>query len=128
MKVTPADTGVRQLPPSFNRDAFLARVNNDLDQVLDLVELFLEIYPDSLRRIEAAVQQQDADAIREAAHQFKGSLNFIHAEPAVAAAKKLEQAGRLGEIGPASPALDELLSEVEQLSGELRAYVAASNC
>ena len=127
MKVTPADTGLPQLQPSFNRDAFLARVNNDRDQVLDLIDLFLEIYPDSLRRIEAAVQQQDADAILEAAHQFKGSLQFIHAEPAVAAAKKLERTGGLGEIGPASPAFDELLSEVEQLSRDLRAYVAASN-
>ena len=128
MKATSTDRFVPRARPSFNRGAFLARVNNDLEQVLDLIELFLDIYPDSLQRIEAAVQQRDAGAIRETAHQFKGSLNFIHAEPAVAAAQRLEQIGRKQQPDQAAEAFDDLMGEIELLGHELQAFLAASNC
>ena len=127
MKARSTDTHVQQAHSSFNCEAFLARVNNELDQVLDLLELFLDIYPDSLRRIEAAVQQQNADAIRETAHQFKGSLQFIHAEPAVAAAQRLEQIGRKHQADEAAEAFDDLVGQIKELGRELRVFLAESN-
>jgi HPt (histidine-containing phosphotransfer) domain-containing protein len=125
MKVKSSGTHDPQGQLSFNRDTFLARLHNDLDQVLDLIELFLDICPDSLRRIKAAVEHRDAVAIRETAHQFKGSLEFIHAEPALAAAKRLEQMGRQRQLDEAVAAFDELSGRSELLGQELRAFLAA---
>ena len=127
MKIASTDTGVPQAQPSFNQDTFLARVNNELGQVLDLIELFLEIYPDSLRRIEAAVRQQDAESIRETAHKFKGSLQFVHAEPAVMAAQRLEQICRQHQVGEAAAAFEELVVRIQELGQDLRAFLATAN-
>lgn len=123
-------TSTGQVPPAlppFNHEAFLARVNNDLDQVLDLIELFLEVVPDSLQRIEAAVQRKDAEAIRETAHQFKGSLKYMHAEPAVAAALRLEQLGRKHQADEAAEAFADLAARVKLLGHELRAFLASKS-
>ena len=127
MKIASTDTGVPQAQPSFNQDTFLARVNNELGQVLDLIELFLEIYPDSLRRIEAAVRQQDAESIRETAHKFKGSLQFVHAEPAVMAAQRLERICDRRQVDEAAAAFDELVLQIQQLGRDLQAFLAAAD-
>ena len=121
MKATSADKDVLPAGTSFHREAFLARVNSDLDHVLDLVELFLEMCPESVRHIEAAVERQDAEAIRETAHRFKGSLQFIHAEPAIAATQRLEQIGRQHQTGEVAEAFDDLVRQVRRLSHDLRA-------
>jgi HPt (histidine-containing phosphotransfer) domain-containing protein len=126
MKTSPKKLCVPAPQRAFNREAFLSRVNNDLDQVLDLITLFLEIYPDSLQRIEAAVKQQDAEAIRDAAHQLKGSLNYIHADAATDAAQKLEQIGRRQQTDQSPAAFDGLVRCIEALSRELHAFLAAA--
>ena len=126
MTARSTDAHVQQARSSFNREAFLARVNNDLDQLLDLVALFLDIYPDSMQRIEAAVRHQDAESIRDTAHQFKGSLQFVHAEPAVMAVQKLERIRGQHQVDEAAAAFDELVVRIRELEHDLQDFLSSA--
>jgi CheY-like chemotaxis protein len=81
-------------------------------------EIFVEI-----RRAEEA---EDADALGRAAHALKGTLVYLAAAPAVAAAERVEQLGRAGDLAAAGPACRYLEQEVARLQLALAPYHAAS--
>ncbi len=63
----------------------------DGDTMNDLIEVFKEEAAGLMRRLETAVQQDDAQEIRAAAHSLKGSIAIFGAKGAFEAAQKLEQ-------------------------------------
>jgi PAS domain S-box-containing protein len=99
--------------------ALLARVAGDRKLLRELVEIFRAECPSNVARIRGALEQGDAEALRKAAHAFKGSLANLSAARAVEAAFRLEQMGRSGDLSEAAAAFSELEAEVARLNEAL---------
>ncbi|EEF27330.1 conserved hypothetical protein [Ricinus communis] len=88
-----------------------------------LVQTFIR---DSAQRIEAirsAVTGVDADALRRAAHSFKGSAGNMGAPRLAELCRSLEELGRVGDATSAFPLIDELVIEYGAVERELTALL-----
>jgi HPt (histidine-containing phosphotransfer) domain-containing protein len=93
----------------------IARFSGNEELVDQLVELFVVECPRMMHEVRRSIESGSADALRQAAHSFKGCVaNFDHAG-AVAAAHALEAMARDGNIGAAPEALARLEQEVSGL-------------
>ena len=114
--------------PILNREAALAFVGHDPDFLNELLGAFHHYRPAIVERIESAVRDADAAALREAAHQLKGALGNFHARAAVQTARQLEEAGFQAEFvhtdslcAQLDNDLDSLSNAISDLLGELNA-------
>src|SRR5206468_11193862 len=98
-----------------NREVLLASVEEDLDFLREVIELFLEDYPGRLTGIREAVRGKEGEKLERAAHGLKGGLGSLYAEAAQAAATQLEQMGRTGELAEADKTLAVLEQELDRL-------------
>jgi two-component system, sensor histidine kinase and response regulator len=120
----------RQNPPSLSQDqatsidmaALRARVEDDLDLIAEMMELFQDSAPLLLAEIEAGVDRADSQTIERAAHALKGALQSLAAGPAARAAFRVEELGRAKDLDLIEPALQNLQQEFQRLSAELQAY------
>jgi HPt (histidine-containing phosphotransfer) domain-containing protein len=76
-----------------------------------------------LRAIREALDRGDLAAMGSAAHSFKGSSANIRAESASAAAGRLEEAARAGDVGQLAELEGQLRREAELAFEYLRARV-----
>ncbi|HEY3216094.1 MAG TPA: response regulator [Candidatus Eisenbacteria bacterium] len=102
-----------------DQNLFLETLDRDLSAVRTMIEIFRGNLDEQLGEIAKAVADCDAQALRDAAHKFKGSLFSVAAKPAAAAALRLETMGRTGDMRNLEEALAELERELERLSPEL---------
>jgi CheY-like chemotaxis protein len=113
--------------PQVNADApvdweHIMKVSDgDLTFAQELVQLFIDSGDETLRDISAAMHRGDLAAIRSAAHSFKGSSANIHAPSASAAAGRLEDAARSGDVDQISRLEGELRCEATKVMEYLRA-------
>jgi CheY-like chemotaxis protein len=80
----------------WNRAELLDRVSGDRALLLELVELFLDQGPKLRAELAAGAAAGDRAEVRRVAHQIKGMLATLGAQPASAAARDLEEALRDG--------------------------------
>lgn len=99
-------------------DEMRHRLRHDEELIRELLQLFLDFYPECLEDIQRAVRAEDSTAVRETAHRFKGTLRQIHANQAAAAAQTLEEFGRHGE----SP--KQTVTQFEQLDRDVSALLS----
>jgi two-component system, sensor histidine kinase and response regulator len=98
---------------------FLARVEDDLDLLHEMIALFLESAPLLLGEVDAGIARQDCRGVECAAHALKGSMQSISAVPAAQAAGDVEEAARLGDVSTTRHALSILKLEFERLISAL---------
>jgi len=101
--------------PVFDHAAALKHSGGDRHLLTEVVALFRADYPGSLRQIESAIQTNDAEQLRLAAHALKGALATIGSPAGREGAFKLEQMGRTGEVDGAAEALTALRDVVVSL-------------
>jgi signal transduction histidine kinase/ligand-binding sensor domain-containing protein/DNA-binding response OmpR family regulator len=77
----------------MDRNAALARAGGDLPLLKELAGLFCETSPPLMAEIRRAIDAQDANALRNAAHTLKGSIANFSARRAADAAAELEAVG-----------------------------------
>jgi HPt (histidine-containing phosphotransfer) domain-containing protein len=65
--------------------------------VSDLIDIFLRDTPNFIHRMQSAVGQADADALRESAHSLKGTASNLGARRLAAACGELEKLARDGK-------------------------------
>lgn len=104
--------------------ALHARLGNKKALLKRIAAQFLELYPQQMADIKAAVEAQDMDALYKAAHKFKGSVGNFAAPRAVQAALALEMMGRHQHAGDTVPAYQQLVVEVGRLKGVIEGLVA----
>ena len=78
--------------------ALLARAGGDRQLAADICRLFAQEAPVYLARIRAALDAGDCDALRQAAHAYKGSASNFDARAIVDAAHELEEMGARREV------------------------------
>ena len=86
------------------------------DFIDELVDTYLEDAPRQLSALRAALQAQDADAFRRAAHTLKSTSATFGADGLSGLAKELEMLAKdnkLAEAGSKLPAVEEAFQAVE---------------
>ncbi|MCC6555259.1 MAG: response regulator [Polyangiaceae bacterium] len=103
----------------FHRERALARAGGDPELLRELLCVFLEERPRWLEDLAAALEAGDARRLQRAAHTVKGAVDNLGAPEAYAAALRLEQLARAGDLAAAPEAAAALRALVERLGGEI---------
>jgi HPt (histidine-containing phosphotransfer) domain-containing protein len=100
----------------LDREEAIRRASGDRALLAELTGIFLEETPETLSKIELALEARDAKAIERLAHRLKGALLTLAAPAAARAALELENAAD----GAPREAFDRLRREVSRLEEELK--------
>ncbi|MGB7284950.1 MAG: Hpt domain-containing protein [Candidatus Acidiferrum sp.] len=107
----------------WNLPELLDRVDNDQELLRELLTIFKEDFPRTLRALESAVAGGDWKNAASLSHALKGMLSNLGGTRAAAAAAKLEESASAGDMILAREAMGELESEAANLLPELDAYM-----
>ena len=116
-------TGNNDGTVAFDSKTALEQVGGDRDLLKELVDIYAEEYPSQLQKLGEAVENKEADTVRETAHTIKGAVGNFGAHSTVKAALNLENIGKSGDLSVAGDALAALRTELEQLERELNNVV-----
>jgi two-component system, sensor histidine kinase and response regulator len=108
---------------AWNQAELLERVDNDDELLRDLLNIFKEDFPRTVRSLEAAVAGGDSKETAMLSHRLKGMLSNLGGSRAAAAAARLEEMASAGQKEQLKEALDALQGEAAQLLPELEAYM-----
>src|SRR5690349_11093255 len=87
--------------PPIDRGQLLARLGGDEALLSEVIRLFLEDCPVRLTAIKTAIDQEDAESLRDSAHALKGAAGNLAATGLVNAAAALERLGAEGRLDAA---------------------------
>lgn len=105
--------------PIVDWDEALERVAGSQETLDELVEIFLEQWPQMMDEIEQGVARADHATLRRAAHTLKGSAAIFGARPVADAANQLSQMAKHQHLDDAEAALRELQDQMDRLVPEL---------
>jgi PAS domain S-box-containing protein len=94
------------------------------DAAAELVALFLREAEPACARMEKALTEQNADALRATAHSLKGSAGNLGAHRLAALATKLEQQARNGVLAESPTVFAQLQAELQSVRRQLEAELA----
>jgi CheY-like chemotaxis protein len=103
----------------FDLASLRERVENDLELLDEMIELYLSSSPLLLTELESAVKSRDRDKVNRAAHTLKGVLKNMCADACAQAALQLEMIGKSGDIERADESLAMLKNEFRRLESAL---------
>jgi PAS domain S-box-containing protein len=104
--------------------AALAEAGGDRQLLAETAALFLQECPHWLTALRKAIDDQDTDRVRLAAHALKGGFTALALKEAFEAAFRLEKLGRQGDLSGAEQDWTALLQEVEQVTPALQALAS----
>ena len=107
----------------LHRETMLGSVENDLELLHELVEIFFAESPGLLARIRAGLAEQNPEIVERNAHTLKGALSNFGAHRACHAARELEICGREARLEDAAAAFPVLEAEVAVASNALSDYL-----
>jgi signal transduction histidine kinase/CheY-like chemotaxis protein len=107
--------GVTDQTEVFDVDALRGRVEQDLDLLAEMVELYLSNSPLLLEEVESAVAARDREKIARAAHTLKGMLTSMCADASAETARHLETVGKNGDLARADQVLSALKNQLDRL-------------
>jgi PAS domain S-box-containing protein len=128
-KVAPAEP---QPPPAetapvWDRAVGLQRLGGDERLLADVAQIFLQDSPGWVAAVRAALARGDTAGLRRAAHTLKGAVGYFGAAAVAAAALRLEELGRAGDLAPAPAALESLEQALSRLRPALFSLAAGAN-
>jgi two-component system sensor histidine kinase/response regulator len=110
--------------PVWNLAELLERVDNDQELLRDLVNIFKEDFPRTMRLLESAIAVADLKNVARLSHTLKGMLSSLGGVRTAAAAARLEVMASAGESASLKSVFDTLEREGASLLPELDAYMA----
>jgi CheY-like chemotaxis protein/HPt (histidine-containing phosphotransfer) domain-containing protein len=100
----------------FAMESALAGVHNNDKALNEMILGFLASAPKRMEEIYNAVERRDAKRTQRAARCFKGSLKWVGAQAAAAAADRLEAIGKGADLSQFDTAFDDLACELDRLT------------
>ena len=102
--------------------ATFEKLKNDIgaDFMGELIAAYCDETPQLLAQLQLALKENDAAALRRAAHSIKSTSNTLGALPLGDLAKELEMAGRAGDLTGAQGKVDRLADEYERVQLALK--------
>jgi two-component system sensor histidine kinase/response regulator len=107
----------------FDKTKALENLGGDMDLLKEIIEIFLDDFPNQIKQIREGILTGDAEVVEHAAHSLKGSVANFAAKRAYDAAYRLEVLGREGNLGEANEALGDLDKEIEEMKNALNELV-----
>ena len=107
----------------FDMTEALENVGEDMDLLKEILEIFLDDYPNQIKQIQEGILASDSKVVEQAAHSLKGSVANFAASRAREAAYRLEVLGREGNLGEAKEALADLEREIGDLAAAMNAVL-----
>jgi signal transduction histidine kinase/CheY-like chemotaxis protein/HPt (histidine-containing phosphotransfer) domain-containing protein len=104
----------------IDREATLARVENDMDLLHELIGLFLDDCPRLTGEIRAAIESSEPIKASRTAHGLKGSLAVFGASSAMATAERIERLAAAQDLKGAADAFTDLEHALEHFKSALR--------
>ena len=117
----PADDGQKSGP--LRLDGLLKSFENDHDLFEELVDIFINDYPQMLKTLRTTLKSSDTKTLSRTAHSLKGMLRNFQAEAAADTAYTLERMGRDGTLGDADQIVDSLADQLERIARKLQQLV-----
>ncbi|MHB1421945.1 MAG: PAS domain S-box protein [Gemmataceae bacterium] len=111
-----------KLQSLVERNAIRDRFDGDLKLLRELIDLFFADSPRLWQNVRDALAQANAPQLARAAHALKGSIGVFGVESAHAAAERLEQLARGGDLTQAPQAGAHLEAELERLKSILLTF------
>jgi two-component system sensor histidine kinase/response regulator len=108
-----------------DREALMTRVGGDEELFTEVIQLFLLDCPARVAAIKAAVESEDCDEVRLAAHALKGSAGNLSATALTSAARTLERLGTERRLEAAPAAFRNLAAQAALAMDVLRQWVPA---
>ena len=98
------------------------KLKNDAgaDFVGELVETYCSETPQLIAELRSALDANDSEAFRRAAHSIKSTSNTFGALPLGEMAKELEMLGRAGALAGAQEKVDRLAAEYDRVRQALQ--------
>ena len=113
----------RQKSVSLNADGLIRSFENDRQLFQELVEIFLNDFPQMLNTLRDSLMNADAETFKRTAHSLKGMLRNFQAESAAETAFELEQIGDRGKLDGADQIVDSLAGELDDVAQKLKQLV-----
>jgi HPt (histidine-containing phosphotransfer) domain-containing protein len=104
-------------------DQALQRLGNDEDLLRDIIQIYLEDAPGMVKRIHAAVEENDANTLQRAAHSLKGLASTLSAHEVVDVAYRLEHIAATRNLADAAKTAAEVDQRVDELSRAVKEYL-----
>jgi len=108
---------------SLNEDGLIKLFGNDHDLFKELVEIFVNDYPQMLTTLRKSLKTTDAKTFSRTAHSLKGMLRNFQAEVAAATAFDLEKKGQQGELDSTDKIVENLARQLDEVAKKLKALV-----
>lgn len=108
--------------PVFNRKEFVARMMDDEDIAREVVSVFLNDIPLRIAEINEVLEEKNAEKLRAAAHQLKGSAANIGATRLYKIAMKLENNAKDGDLVQSAELVPLLMENARKLIEELKHF------
>ncbi len=90
------------------------------DFVGELIEVYCRETPQLIAKLQSALDVNDTEAFRQAAHSIKSTSNTFGALSLSALSKDLEMQGRAGDLTGAQEKVDRLAAEYHQVQQTLK--------
>ncbi|MEI8372297.1 MAG: ATP-binding protein [Planctomycetota bacterium] len=85
----------------------------------DIVRYFVDESAEALEKMRVALGHRNAAALAVTAHHLLGTVNYLGAAPTQNATRRVEQAGKAGDLTAAAEAFTELEAQIELLTKAL---------
>ena len=108
---------------SLNADGLIKSFENDHNLFKELVEIFVNDYPQMLTTLRKSLKTTDAKTLSRTAHSLKGMLRNFQAEIAADTAFDLEKKGQQGELDDADKIVENLADQLDEVAKKLKALV-----
>ena len=113
----------RQKSVSLNAEGLIRSFENDQELFQELVEIFLNDFPQMLNALRDSLMSADAENFKRTAHSLKGMLRNFQAESAAETAFELEQIGDQGKLDGADEIVNSLAGELDDVARKLKQLV-----
>ena len=106
-------------PPEIDKNAIVEAFDQDWDFFREVVDLFINDYPQMIEGLKAMLASEDAVAFSRYAHSIKGMVRLFKAQETSNLAQILEIKGRAGDLSGVSEMVASLSSALERLKDSL---------
>jgi CheY-like chemotaxis protein len=108
---------------ALDKDVLIKSFKDDHNLFKELVEIFVNDYPQMLASLRESLKTTDAKTFSRTAHSLKGMLRNFQAEVAADTAFDLEEKGRQGELDGIDQIIDSLTGQLDEVAQNLKALV-----